>query len=94
MDLRVSDFVGYSFASEPVINAPADVTGTCVCPVCPPGIGIGFFWKGASVGVNVSGLFEVIKALALFIGEAVLAYIGLRVCKVDFRVSNIKITAK
>ena len=90
----VRHLIGNAFAGKPIINAPANVSGAGVCPVGPPALGAGFFRVRAADGINKACSLTIIETFTLFISEAVLADVLLRVCEVNFVMGNVKVTAK
>ena len=89
MNFRVSHARGYILACEPVVYTPADVSGAGVCPVGPPGIGVGGIGVSGAEGIDVASGNKGIEAFALFVGETVFADVWLGVREVNFIVSDV-----
>ena len=75
-----------------VIYAPALVVGAGVAAVGPPGVVAGLLVEHPEA-VYEAGVQEVLEALALLVGEAGLALVGLGVGEVDLLVGNIQVAA-
>lgn len=94
VNLCAGDAVLQLLARQPVVDTPANVAGTGICPVGPPGIGGLLVGVEGAEGVDKSSFFEGVKASALFIGEAVFADVRLWVCQVDLFVCDVEVAAE
>lgn len=94
MNLRVFDLSCDLAACKPIVDAPADITGTGVCPVCPPTICVGFVGVGGAECVSEAGGKKRAEAVPLLVGKTMFADVWLWICQVNFLVGNIEITAE
>src|SRR6185437_10797728 len=93
MNIRCRDFVFQAFGYEEVVDTPANVAGSRICPERPPGIVTVPFFK-ESKGVDKPGINKGLKASAFFIGKAFLAAVWAGVSKIEFGVSHVKVPTK
>ena len=92
VDGWVFDARGDRFAREPIIDTPADVAGAGVRPVRPPGVGASLVGVRGAECIDEAGVEKVLKSLAFFDGEAVLANIWFGVGEVDFSMCDVHVT--
>src|SRR5271170_2858871 len=78
---------------EKIIDAPADVARAGVGEIAPPGVVTVALLEQAE-GIDEAGVDEVLESLALLVGEALLAAIGLRIRQIELGVRDVQIAAK
>ena len=94
VDRRVFNMWRYTFACQPVVNTPANVSCPGIRPVRPPRVGVGFFWIGCAERVNKSGVQERLKSSTFFGSKAMFSDVCLGVRQVNFLVCDIEVAAK
>lgn len=92
VDGGVFDFWSDGATGEPVVDAPPDVAGAGVRPVRPPGVGASLVGVRGAECIDEAGVEKVLKSLAFFDGEAVLANIWFGVGEVDFSMCDVHVT--
>ena len=88
------DAAAQFFGGEEIVDAPAGVCEAGFAQVRPPGVGAGGIGVEGAVGVEEAGGEEFLEFAALFVGEAGVVVVRLRVFEVDVLMRDVEVAAE
>ena len=90
MDLAIEDLVHESLADHVIVDAPACIVFSSVEAVAPPGVFDLVFMKEAEC-IDIAMAKKIAEPRPLFVGEAGVVAVGIRVLDIDLFVGDVQI---